>query len=114
MFNTPAVNTTPLTPAENNAPAVNIPLALSATDTELSLSLPAKTSLLAVPVSCSSEAPNCSHAGIPYDKSLTQWVPKDKKDEMIVKLVPRVRELQNQLQEWTDGRIRKLCKQLEG
>ncbi|XP_065863490.1 putative E3 ubiquitin-protein ligase RF298 isoform X2 [Euphorbia lathyris] len=102
---TPAVNAPPATPAENNAPrapAVNIPLSLSATDTELSLSLPAKTSHLSVPVSCNGEVLNCSHAGIPYDKSLAQWVPKDKKDEMIVKLVPRVRELHNQLQEWTE------------
>ncbi len=55
-----------------------------------------------VPSSCNAEPSNCSFAGIPYDKSLGQWVPRDKKDEMILKLVPRVRELQNQLQEWTE------------
>jgi chromosome segregation ATPase len=43
-----------------------------------------------------------SYAGILYDKSLTRWVPRDKKDEMIMKLIPRARELQNQLQEWTE------------
>ncbi|KAK9664519.1 hypothetical protein RND81_14G048000 [Saponaria officinalis] len=64
------------------------------TDTELSLSLPTKNDPRQVNLSLNS--------GVSYDKSLAQWVPRDKKDEMIMKLVPRVRELQNQLQEWTE------------
>ncbi|XP_011006080.1 PREDICTED: putative E3 ubiquitin-protein ligase RF298 [Populus euphratica] len=83
-------------------PTVNTPPASSAADTELSLSLPAKSNSTSVPTSCSAEAPMSSYAGILYDKSLTQWVPRDKKDEMIMKLIPRARELQNQLQEWTE------------
>lgn len=83
-------------------PAVNTSPPLSAADTELSLSLPTKRNSALVPSSLNAEPPNCSYAGIPYDKSLGQWVPQDKKDEMILKLVPRVRELQNQLQEWTE------------
>ncbi|KAG6764804.1 hypothetical protein POTOM_032291 [Populus tomentosa] len=83
-------------------PTVNTPPASSAADTELSLSLPAKSNSTLVPTSCSAEAPMSSYAGILYDKSLTQWVPRDKKDEMIMKLIPRARELQNQLQEWTE------------
>ena len=43
-----------------------------------------------------------SYVGIPYDKYLGQWVLRDQKDEMILKLAPRVRELQIQLQEWTE------------
>ncbi|KAL5782431.1 hypothetical protein ACOSP7_007460 [Xanthoceras sorbifolium] len=83
-------------------PLANALPALSTADTELSLSLSAKSDSVQVPVNTNSEAPNCNVAGISYDKSLGQWVPQDKKDEMIVKLVPRVRELQNQLQEWTE------------
>ncbi|XP_057957874.1 putative E3 ubiquitin-protein ligase RF298 [Malania oleifera] len=88
-------------PSANTSPALPAP-ALSAADTELSLSLPSKSNCASVPVNCNPDSPNCGYAGIPYDKSLGQWVGQDKKDEMILKMVPRVRELQNQLQEWTE------------
>ncbi|KAK7303207.1 hypothetical protein RJT34_14109 [Clitoria ternatea] len=84
----------------NAIPAVG-PNVLSATDTDLSLSLSSKSKSSAMPICCNNETPN-SCVGIPYDKSLGQWIPQDRKDEMILKLVPRVRELQNQLQEWTE------------
>ncbi|KAJ0245200.1 putative E3 ubiquitin-protein ligase RF4 [Hirschfeldia incana] len=42
------------------------------------------------------------YAGIPFDASLGIYVPRDKKDELIVKLVPRVNDLENELQVWTD------------
>ncbi|CAA0160416.1 Zinc finger RING-type [Arabidopsis suecica] len=42
------------------------------------------------------------YAGIPYDAALGIYVPRDKKDELILKLVPRVNDLQNELQVWTD------------
>uniref|UniRef100_A0A1J3DBJ6 Putative E3 ubiquitin-protein ligase RF4 n=1 Tax=Noccaea caerulescens TaxID=107243 RepID=A0A1J3DBJ6_NOCCA len=42
------------------------------------------------------------YAGIPFDASLGTYVPRDKKDELILKLVPRVNGLQNELQVWTD------------
>ncbi|KAJ7955006.1 MND1-interacting protein 1 [Quillaja saponaria] len=83
-------------------PALNSPTALSATDTELSISLSSKIKSSTAPINCNTEALNNSYAGIPYDKSLGQWLPRDKKDEMILKLVPRVQELQNQLQEWME------------
>lgn len=83
-------------------PPVNTPSTASGADTELSLSLTTKSNSAPVPLSCNAETSHCSYAGIPYDKSLGQWVPQDKKDEMILKLVPRMRELQNQLQEWTE------------
>lgn len=86
----------------NIVPAVNNPPVLSIADTELSLSLTSKSNFASVPANSDAEAPNCNYAGIPYDKSLGQWMPQDKKDEMILKLVPRVREMQNQLQEWTE------------
>ncbi|KAL9237857.1 hypothetical protein vseg_012355 [Gypsophila vaccaria] len=72
------------------------------TDTELSLSLPTKNDPQQMNLGVNSEAPEPSYTKVSYDKSLAQWVPRDKKDEMIMKLVPRVRELQNQLQEWTE------------
>ncbi|KAI4345524.1 hypothetical protein L6164_012638 [Bauhinia variegata] len=83
-------------------PAVSNQTAFSAADTDLSLSLSSKCKSSMVPVSCNAEAANKSFVGIPYDKSLGQWVPRDRKDEMILKMVPRVQELQNQLQEWTE------------
>ncbi|TQD87742.1 hypothetical protein C1H46_026680 [Malus baccata] len=92
----PVVNTAAALPAPNTLPA------LSVADTELSLSLPTKSISNPVPISCHSDATNSVFSGIPYDKSLGQWVPRDKKDEMILKLVPRARDLQNQLQEWTE------------
>ncbi|KAF9678085.1 hypothetical protein SADUNF_Sadunf08G0175200 [Salix dunnii] len=90
----PPVSVLPALPTVNTAPA--------AADTELSLSLPAKSNSNLVPASCSAEALISNYAGILYDKSLMQWLPHDKKDEMIMKLIPRAQELQNQLQEWTE------------
>lgn len=92
----PKTDHTLKTPVAKTKPAA------SAADTELSLSLPTKSNPLHVNPSCNSEASIPSTAGLPYDKSLAQWVPQDKKDEMIMKLVPRIRELQHQLQEWTE------------
>ncbi|XP_027364086.1 putative E3 ubiquitin-protein ligase RF298 isoform X2 [Abrus precatorius] len=86
----------------NVVPAVDSPNALSATDTDLSLSLSSKSKFSTTSICCNNEAPNTSCVAIPYDKSLGQWIPQDRKDEMILKLVPRVRELRNQLQEWTE------------
>ncbi|KAE9611507.1 hypothetical protein Lal_00011456 [Lupinus albus] len=40
-------------------------------------------------------------AGIPYDESLGKYVPRDQKDELILKLVPRVHLLQGELQGWS-------------
>ncbi|CAL0316178.1 unnamed protein product [Lupinus luteus] len=39
--------------------------------------------------------------GIPYDESLGMYVPRDQKDEIILKLVPRVHLLQGELQSWS-------------
>ncbi|OIW19762.1 hypothetical protein TanjilG_27301 [Lupinus angustifolius] len=97
-----SMNTSYSVHAENTKPAFSSPSSLSTTDTDLSLSLSSKTKLSMAPVCCNNEAPNNSRVGIPYDKSLEQWVPQDRKDEMILKLVPRVQELQSQLQEWTE------------
>lgn len=80
---------------------VNTSPSLPAADTELSLSLPAKCISNPMPVSPNSEALNFN-ASLSNEKSVGQWAPRDGKDEMIMKLVSRVRELQNQLQEWSE------------
>ncbi|CAL5395603.1 unnamed protein product [Camellia sinensis] len=106
-FNVETVNPISTLPKTNDIPSslptVSTPPALSAAaDTELSLSFPTKNIAAPIPISSNVEANNSSYAGVPFDKSLGQWVPQDKKDEMILKLFPRVQELQNQLQEWTE------------
>ncbi|CAN8295784.1 unnamed protein product [Cochlearia groenlandica] len=52
--------------------------------------------------SVSAKLPPDYYAGIPYDASLGIYIPRDKRDELILKLVPRVNDLQNELQGWTD------------
>ncbi|KAI3883252.1 hypothetical protein MKX03_009939 [Papaver bracteatum] len=72
-------------------------------NTELSLSSsPPQKNASSKSPSSSTTTPNYNFLSIPYDKTLGQFVPEDEKDEMILKLAPRVRELQNQLQEWTE------------
>ncbi|CAN1284094.1 Putative E3 ubiquitin-protein ligase RF298 [Linum perenne] len=92
VSSSPNPNVTPALPPANASPAlppVSAAPALSMADTELSLSLPTKATVY-------------SFAGMPSDKPMMPWFPRDKKDEMIVKLLPRVRKLKNQLQEWTE------------
>ncbi|KAK6286260.1 hypothetical protein POUND7_012439 [Theobroma cacao] len=50
--------------------------------------------------SVSSKTPDY-YARIPYDQSLGKYIPQDEKDELILKLVPRVQDLQNELHSWT-------------
>ncbi|XP_016694349.1 putative E3 ubiquitin-protein ligase RF298 [Gossypium hirsutum] len=40
-------------------------------------------------------------AGILYEKSLGKYIPQDETDKLILKLVPRLQELQNELHSWT-------------
>ncbi|KAL6955317.1 hypothetical protein U1Q18_031072 [Sarracenia purpurea var. burkii] len=96
------ISSLPKTVIPSTLPTECILPVLSTTDTELSLSPPTQSNASPLSVSSNGEVPNCSYAGLPYDKSVGQWVPQDKKDEMILKLVPMVLELQNQLQEWTE------------
>lgn len=108
-FNAETSVTTTLTktahgPASSATPMIKTK-SMSAADTELSLSLPTKSNPQQMNISCDrsdSGISSASFSGTSYSKSLAQWAPQDKKDEMIVKLVPRIRELQNQLQEWTE------------
>ncbi|KAL4592907.1 hypothetical protein LXL04_005914 [Taraxacum kok-saghyz] len=65
------------TPSLSTPPNTNI-----TPETNLSLSLPVKTNTPTI--------------------SFGQWDPQDKKDQAVLKLAPRVRELENQLHEWTE------------
>lgn len=94
--------------------------AASAAKYKLSMSLPPKTKTTTPDASIhsSSETPDY-YAGIPYDKSLGKYVPRDRKDEIIMELVPRLQGLQGELQGWTDWANQKvseaaqrLCKDL--
>ncbi|XP_020212572.1 putative E3 ubiquitin-protein ligase RF298 isoform X3 [Cajanus cajan] len=56
-------------------------------------------------------------AGIPFDEALGKYVPRDEKDGLILKLISRVQELQNELKgwnNWTNQKVmqvtNKLCK----
>ncbi|CAL1362111.1 unnamed protein product [Linum trigynum] len=40
--------------------------------------------------------------GIPFDKSLGKYIPRDKKDELTLKLVKRLEGLQNEVQSWIE------------
>ncbi|XP_073050260.1 putative E3 ubiquitin-protein ligase RF298 [Primulina eburnea] len=78
--------------------ASSLPIA----DTELSLSIPAKNAVKPIPINHNTEPANSTIVDASSDKSLGHRAPLDHKDEMIMKLVPRVRELQIQLEEWTE------------
>lgn len=96
------ISSIPKTSFVSAIPAIGDQTSLPAPNTELSLSLSSKNNSVPLPASCISGAPNFGYTGSPYEKSAGQWVPLDKKDESIMKLAPRVRELQNQMQEWTE------------
>lgn len=62
-----------------------------------------KKSSLTPPVSTSGSPKIPDYcAGILYDKSIGKYVPADEKDVLILKLVPRLQELQNELHGWTE------------
>jgi len=88
--------------ATNTIPAFCSPVSFSATNTDLSLSLSSKIKPSTEPDGSNNGAPNSSFMGMPCYKFPNKWMPQDGKNEIILKLVPRVRELQNQLQEWTE------------
>ncbi|KAF5206852.1 Ring type e3 ligase [Thalictrum thalictroides] len=80
---------------------VNNPLVLP-DDTEQTLTPPSKSNAASNPTTSSAVVHDFSHYGIPYDKATGKWVPNDKQDAAILKLVANAQELQNQLGEWTD------------
>ncbi|OIW13959.1 hypothetical protein TanjilG_09310 [Lupinus angustifolius] len=54
------------------------------------------------PIRCNNEDPNSDCLRIPDNKSLTEWIPQENKDELILKLVPKVQELQDEIKKWTE------------
>lgn len=76
------------------------PAPLTAANTDLSLSLlPSTSSSTGFCIKADTHN-NC--AGIGSDKINSNWIPHDMKDELLLKLIPRVRELETQKQEWTE------------
>ncbi|KAI3694225.1 hypothetical protein L1987_77187 [Smallanthus sonchifolius] len=78
-------------------PKTDNPPVLLAAETELSLSVPPKQNVAQMP-----DVSNPSFSATPCDKSFRQRVLYTTKDETVMKLVARVHELQNQMQEWTE------------
>lgn len=84
--------------------SLKCPSSLSTFNTELSLSLTStRGDGVTHHLNSGSEVESCSSFhGVPPDKRGGQWLPEDKKDEILLKLVSRARALQAQLQEWTE------------
>ncbi|KAM0950675.1 putative transcription factor C2H2 family [Dioscorea sansibarensis] len=87
-----------------NVGTVSHPTPLTFANTELSLSLPSAGTIdLNAKSNCFTEVANYSdHASITSGGLPELSVPQDKKDEELLKLVPAVRDLQAELQEWND------------
>ena len=89
----------------------------SAASTELSLSLPLP---LPLPSSSDGSAPSLNHdssaeavdpsskINFAYDEDQKVWIPQDKKDEMVLILVQRQKELQAHMRDWTDWAMEKV------
>lgn len=84
------------------ASALANPPPFSVSNPDLSLSLTTKSDTVPVSTSSNVKRSDFNFAGIPYDRTSGQWVPRDKKEELILKLGPKLHDLQNQLQEWTE------------
>ncbi|KAE9599023.1 hypothetical protein Lal_00044163 [Lupinus albus] len=54
------------------------------------------------PIQCNNEEPDSNCVAIPNSKSLSEWIPQENKDELIMKLIPKVQELQDQIKKWTE------------
>nr|VDD27851.1 unnamed protein product [Brassica oleracea] len=54
------------------------------------------------PLASGSEPALDYYTGIPYDASLGIYVPRNKRDELVLKLAPRMKDLETELQVWTD------------
>jgi hypothetical protein len=77
---------------------------LPTAETKLPISSPLEKKSNPKPQVSISEAPKIPdyYTGIPYENSLGKHVAQNEKDELILKLVPRLQELQDELQGWTD------------
>lgn len=100
-----------------DAKATNNADPASAASTELSLSLPLP---LPSPSSGDGSAPSLNHdsnteavdpsskINFAYDEDQKVWVPQDKKDEMVLILVQRQKELQAHMRDWRDWAMEKV------
>ena len=77
---------------------------LPTAETKLPISSPVEKKSNPKPQVSISETPKIPdyYTGIPYENSLGKHVAQNEKDELILKLVPRLQELQDELQGWTE------------
>ncbi|XP_062199317.1 putative E3 ubiquitin-protein ligase RF298 [Phragmites australis] len=76
-----------------------------ATSTDLSLSLPSSSDGFAPSLNHESSTEgmdSSSKVNFSYDEEQKVWIPQDKKDEIVLILVQRQKELQAQMRDWTD------------
>ncbi|GAA0150574.1 hypothetical protein LIER_09490 [Lithospermum erythrorhizon] len=85
----------------SSMPEVNLSTPLPLSDTELSLSFPLKDIPAPVPLSIIEDRANLNFSEMPNDKP-QGYIPQDRKDKIIMKLAPRVQELENHLRDWTE------------
>ncbi|XP_020591074.1 putative E3 ubiquitin-protein ligase RF298 isoform X2 [Phalaenopsis equestris] len=100
-----------LSDASSNGPSASIKetsklAPLTAANTDLSLSLlPSSSSSTGYGIKANTHS-NC--AGMESDKINGNWIPHDMKDELLLKLIPRARELEAHKQEWTEWAQQKI------
>lgn len=103
-----AVKKTPsAVPAKEKTPKLRMKGTISilpTAETKLPISSPSEKKSNPKPQVSASEATKIPdyYTGIPYENSLGKYVAQNEKDELILKLVPRLQELQDELQGWTE------------
>lgn len=76
-----------------------------AASTDLSLSLPSPSDGFSPSLNNDSNTESidsCSKINFSYDEEQKVWIPQDKKDEIVLVLVQRQKELQAHMRDWTD------------
>lgn len=94
----------PVSDSPSSLPTKGTTHALPVPNTELVASSSSKKNPDIKAVATTSPSPKLPeyYAGIPFDETLGRYIPQNGKDELILKLVPWVPELQNELNSWTE------------
>lgn len=94
----------PVSDSPSSLPTNGTPNALPVPNTELVASSSSKNNPDLKVVANTSLSPKIPDycAGIPFDGTLGRYIPQNEKDELILKLVPWVPELHNELNSWTE------------
>ncbi|KAG8067119.1 hypothetical protein GUJ93_ZPchr0005g16323 [Zizania palustris] len=103
--------TLPSSSSEAKLASNSNPLPAASTDLSLSLPLPSSNDASAPSLNHDSNTEginSSSKINLAYDEDQKVWVPQDKKDEMVLVLVQRQKELQAHLRDWTDWAQKKV------